>query len=514
MCFYQRLLFSCGHHHCKIERACKRKNSLGHPCHDKQFKNILEDHICLPCLGKTDAVNCTTEDVLKSENYGPYLPEERNAGVESQRECVTRPSQVMSKGCIEPTNVSVGLRPKSSPVNIAELDEGENIGNNKPFATKTSGSCSGTSHSLTALTPRRLNPDHSAPQYLSRVSVGQMMSSTVEDSVSFSSSLPSTLTEHTSMTTKSRSAIGKVNTAIFSSQSGNSGITAQQPMEGDSISSPSSTPRASLMKYEYPVSSELDPNLQRLCDEPPCGVSAVHRPQGGQKAVSRLFVPIYLSALAIPSFEHAMSRICNFSAGKPATRCITSTGLPSLKLCEPPLEEGKSRVRWKCRCGRRMYDDYIEKRPGAAEELATWLNGNVTRRPVADQNQSRSHSTTTAASESSGLIHLTQQPTHLGIQSQRSSSACHDSCPHHRKEGSTTMECDPECRWLLVCARSKKRPPILSQLKVCSTHSDTQLYRELKHSYSTLRGKYTQLLSLRGVKSIRFVQVSQDLVPR
>ena len=154
-----------------------------------------------------------------------------------------------------------------------------------------------------------------------------------------------------------------------------------------------------------------------------------------------------------------------------------------------------------------MYDDYIEKRPGAAEDLATRLNGNVTRRPVADQSQSRSQSTTTATSESSGLIHSTQQSTHLGIQSQRSSSS-YDPCPHHRKEGSTTIECDPECRWLLVCARSKARPPILSQLNVCSTGSDVQLYKELKESYSRLKGKWTQLFSFRGVKSIRFVQVS------
>ena len=67
--------------------------------------------------------------------------------------------------------------------------------------------------------------------------------------------------------------------------------------------------------------------------------------------------------------------------------------------------------------------------------------------------------------------------------------------------------CDMESRWLLVCAQGKKRPTTLSQLDICATPSDKELFTELKKVYTALRGKWTPILSLKKVQSIRFVQV-------
>ncbi len=67
--------------------------------------------------------------------------------------------------------------------------------------------------------------------------------------------------------------------------------------------------------------------------------------------------------------------------------------------------------------------------------------------------------------------------------------------------------CDTESRWLLVCAKDKKRPTTLSQLDICATPSDKELFTELKKAYMGLRGKWTHILSLKKVQSIRFVQV-------
>ena len=106
--------------------------------------------------------------------------------------------------------------------------------------------------------------------------------------------------------------------------------------------------KSPIIKHENSVPSDADRNSQRLCDEQLCGVATIHRPQEGQNAVSRPFVPICLSGIAIPSFEYAMSRVCNFSASMAVADWIMSAGLPAVKLREPPLQEGKSRVRWTC----------------------------------------------------------------------------------------------------------------------------------------------------------------------
>lgn len=70
--------------------------------------------------------------------------------------------------------------------------------------------------------------------------------------------------------------------------------------------------------------------------------------------------------------------------------------------------------------------------------------------------------------------------------------------------------CDTESRWLLVCAKGKKRPTTLSQLDICATPSDKVLFTELKKAYVGLRGRWTHRLSLKKVQSIRFVQVKHS----
>ena len=70
--------------------------------------------------------------------------------------------------------------------------------------------------------------------------------------------------------------------------------------------------------------------------------------------------------------------------------------------------------------------------------------------------------------------------------------------------------CDTESRWLLVCAKGKKRPTTLSHLDLCTTPSDKELFTELKKAYVELRGKWTHVLSLKKIQSIRFIQVKHS----
>ncbi len=152
-----------------------------------------------------------------------------------------------------------------------------------------------------------------------------------------------------------------------------------------------------------------------------------------------------------------------------------------------------------------MYDDYRELRPGAAKEFEEFLNGKIRHRPSDIQ---REHTTSLKAVDLIYPASRSEHPTRTFSSGSTSSSPqAYDPRPGYNQAVSTTIQCDPEGRWLLVCSQAKKRPTSLSQINVCSVASDKELFGQLKRSYTSLRGKWPGLLSLRTIKSIRFVQV-------
>lgn len=152
-----------------------------------------------------------------------------------------------------------------------------------------------------------------------------------------------------------------------------------------------------------------------------------------------------------------------------------------------------------------MYDDYRELRPGAAEAFEWYLNGTNRQKFSGMQNEH------TTRAKAVNYIYAASRSDHrtntLSSVSTSNSSRAYDPRPDCNQAVSTTIQCDPEGRWLLVCGQAKKRPISLFQIDVCSVASDRELFSELKRSYSSLRGKWSGLLSLRTIKSIRFVQV-------
>jgi hypothetical protein len=152
-----------------------------------------------------------------------------------------------------------------------------------------------------------------------------------------------------------------------------------------------------------------------------------------------------------------------------------------------------------------MYDDYRELRPGAAKEFEEILNDNIRHRP---SNIQREHTASAKAVDCTYPASRSEIPTStFSISSTSSSSQAYDPRPGYNQRVFTTIQCDPEGRWLLVCSEAKKRPTSLSQINVCSVASDKELFGQLKRSYTSLRGKWPGLLSLRTIKRIRFVQV-------
>ena len=151
-----------------------------------------------------------------------------------------------------------------------------------------------------------------------------------------------------------------------------------------------------------------------------------------------------------------------------------------------------------------MYDDYRELRYGAAKELEGYLNSTVEQRPVPQQSEriESANKVESGHSASTGEHHKSRV-----CDMSSGSSQAYDPRTNLNQVGFTTIQCDPESRWLLVCAQARKRPTSLSQIDVCSVASDRELFTQLRRSYYSLKGKWSRLLSLRTIKGISFVQV-------
>ena len=142
--------------------------------------------------------------------------------------------------------------------------------------------------------------------------------------------------------------------------------------------------------------------------------------------------------------------------------------------------------------------------------LETWLQESSKQHPVTGHN----HTSSSSSTQTGSGIHLSDSehgsPVGDDNYSLNHMSTTYDPRPQFRNRTTVIRDCDTESRWLLVCAKGKKRPTTLSQLDICATSSDKELFTELKKSYTKFRGKWRQLLSPRRVQSIRFIQVSSQ----
>ena len=226
-------------------------------------------------------------------------------------------------------------------------------------------------------------------------------------------------------------------------------------------------------------------------------------------------------------FDHTIIRLLSRYAK--IVKLRASNILRIVGWSEPQLEDGKSRVRWKCvslrifqmhsskstkvfvqRCGRKIYDDFIELRPGAAKDLENLLKDSARSRPMQNHGQKAVGSPRDSLILSAGSSSH-QQAAGSGLDLQTPPEA-YDPRPHYRRPRTTILDLGLENRWLLVCAKASKSPIGLAHLNVCDTSSDKELFEKIRASYLQLHSKWKYWLSLKRVQAIRFVQVhSQKL---
>ena len=180
-------------------------------------------------------------------------------------------------------------------------------------------------------------------------------------------------------------------------------------------------------------------------------------------------------------------------------------------LGERPLVDGKKRVRWRCGCGRKCYDDFTELRSGAAAELEKRLNDSMRKHAGSSASSSQQCATLTSAispnTSSSGYQQIAESD--ISLQSLGLSA---NVLPASNMNAAVSIDVNLEKCWLILCGNLKRGPDVLlSQMNLSSTPSDKSLFDDMKSVYSNFRQSWTLRSFLRGVKTIRFVQVGPSI---
>ena len=183
------------------------------------------------------------------------------------------------------------------------------------------------------------------------------------------------------------------------------------------------------------------------------------------------------------------------------------TVLSMFRLGERPLGEGKTRVRWRCGCGRNMYDDFTELRSGAAAELEKWLNESMRNHALSGSSKTPQNASLRSAASPNASTSGHQQTAESDISLQSLASTA-NTLPGSYGTAAIALDIHLQKCWLLVCGKLQRGPDsLLTQLDLSSTPSDKKLFSDLRKSYSRRKSTWNVRPFLRDVKTIRFVQV-------
>jgi len=147
----------------------------------------------------------------------------------------------------------------------------------------------------------------------------------------------------------------------------------------------------------------------------------------------------------------------------------------------------------------------VELRCGEAEELQRILKGHVRHKPGNGPVETSTSQGRTADRPQVARVRGRQdQGSHISLQHSPTSNINHI---QQVETSSNVIEIGPEGRWLLVCAGQRQTPPTLCQFDMCSAKSDREVFAGLKGFYTNMKGRFIHHVSMKTVRSIRFVQV-------
>ncbi|KAF5869876.1 putative tetratricopeptide repeat domain protein [Botrytis fragariae] len=175
----------------------------------------------------------------------------------------------------------------------------------------------------------------------------------------------------------------------------------------------------------------------------------------------------------------------------------------------PPVAIGKTRVEWRCKCGQRIYDDFTELRPGAANRLKQALTN--------DDSGSTDTNRSSMFSDCSKSFSKSLSSIFAVWASNSSSKSLSSGLPTHEPSKNQLDSNNPnivkpiplpvENVYLLLCYPSGRYATRLLQLGLHNLEpkSDQSLFTILRTNYKSMRGRFLNLISLKSLKSIKFV---------
>ena len=172
-----------------------------------------------------------------------------------------------------------------------------------------------------------------------------------------------------------------------------------------------------------------------------------------------------------------------------------------VRLFEPPVEPGKQRIRWRCKCGYQSYDDFEELAPGGIDEWKVFL---------------RQYFDNSSGPRGNGRQSSFQGPTSLVtrfFQTRRNRDE--DEEPSGNSNNLTLpISMSNSQRWsnhaeiyILLAFPYRRYGSRLSQPNIHNRNSDRAFFQLLRTSYASTRSRLERLLSLKTIKSVEFAQL-------
>ncbi|KAK3694527.1 hypothetical protein B0T22DRAFT_373344 [Podospora appendiculata] len=192
------------------------------------------------------------------------------------------------------------------------------------------------------------------------------------------------------------------------------------------------------------------------------------------------------------------------------------------RLGRPPVAEGKRRITWKCKCGRQLYDDFVELREGAVKELETQLRLQNTDDTVptvihGDNDDDLPHNEKTGGNRFTGAVLQTWQSIQnlLGLLASTKGILPRHRQSHRRSPPDSELGLCPSAgssnaasrfhNFVLLCVPFQRWAAKLHQAEVCRINSDQEFFQVMRQCYSHQRGRsaWTRFRMVRGIEFVK-----------